>query len=138
MNENEKEEIEADIEAKYVDKTEKEFLSRVTYAECLYILTPANKYCDKIKELSVLKIGEIIEKLLKGNEELNLKYSMLYNGKIEKMKAQEVKIKSQVIPVYKVKDKIKKLRAEYEYLGEENKRVNKFEIELLQELIKGD
>lgn len=77
-------------------------------------------------------------KLQKENEELNLKYSMLYNGKIEKMKAQEVKIKSQVIPVYKVKDKIKKLRAEYEYLGEENKRVNKFEIELLQELIKGD
>ena len=54
------------------------------------------------------------------------------------MKAQEVKIKSQVIPVYKVKDKIEELRAEYEYLGEENKRVNKFEIELLQELIKGD
>lgn len=83
-------------------------------------------------------ILNLIEKLLKENEELNLKYSMLYNGKIEKMKAQEVKIKSQVIPVYKVKDKIKKLRAEYEYLGEENKRVNKFEIELLQELIKGD
>ena len=49
MNENEKEEIEADIEAKYVDKTEKEFLSRVTYEECLYILTPEKKYCDKIK-----------------------------------------------------------------------------------------
>lgn len=53
-------------------------------------------------------ILNLIEKLLKENEELNLKYSMLYNGKIEKMKAQEVKIKSQVIPVQKVKDKIKK------------------------------
>ena len=70
MNENEKEDIELDIEAKYVDKTEKEFLSRVTYAECLYILTPKNKCCNKIKELSVLKICEIIEKLQKENEEL--------------------------------------------------------------------
>ena len=63
MNEKEKEDIELDIEAKYVGKTEKEFLSRVTYAECLYILTPENKYCDKIKELSLLKICEIINKL---------------------------------------------------------------------------
>lgn len=63
MNEEEKKKIELDIEAKYVDKTEKEFLSRLTYAECLYILTPENKYCDKIKELSLLKICEIINKL---------------------------------------------------------------------------
>ena len=147
MNENEKEEIEADIEAKYVDKTEKEFLSRVTYAECLYILTPANKYCDKIKELSVLKICEIIEKLLKENEELNLKYSMLYNGKIEKMKAQEVKIKSQVIPVYKVKDKIEELNQYYKkeiypslYQFCDITITEHYDemIELLQELIKGD
>ena len=62
MNEEEKEEIELDIEAKYADKTEKEFLSRVTYAECLYILKPENKYCDEIKELSLLKLCEIIEK----------------------------------------------------------------------------
>ena len=68
MNEEEKEEIELDIEAKYVDKTEKEFLSRVTYTECIYILTPENKYCDKIKELSVLKMREIIGKLQKENE----------------------------------------------------------------------
>lgn len=68
MNEEEKKEIELDIEAKYVDKTEKEFLSRVTYAECIHILKPENKYCDKIKELSVLKICEIIEKLQKENE----------------------------------------------------------------------
>ena len=76
MNEEEKEEIELDIEAKYVDKTEKEFLSRVTYAECIYILTPENKYCDKIKELSALKICEIIKNLQKENEELkeDLKY----------------------------------------------------------------
>lgn len=72
MNEEEKETIELDIEAKYVDKTEKEFLSRVTYAECLFILTPENKYCDKIRELSVLKLCEIIEKLQKENEELKV------------------------------------------------------------------
>ena len=68
MNEEEKEDIELDIEAKYVNKTEKEFLSRVTFAECIYILTPKNKYCDKIKELSVLKLYEITEKLQKENE----------------------------------------------------------------------
>ena len=43
------------------------------------------------------------------NEELNLKYYMLYTGKIENLKAQEFKIKSQVIPVQKVKDKIEEL-----------------------------
>ena len=48
------------------------------------------------------------KRVLKENEELNLKYYMLYTGKIENLKAQEVKIKSQVIPVQKVKDKIKK------------------------------
>ena len=76
MNEEEKEDIELNIEAKYANKTEKEFLSRVTYAECIYILTPENKYCDKIKELSVLKICEIIKNLQKENEELkeDLKY----------------------------------------------------------------
>lgn len=70
MNEEEKKAIELDIEVKYVDRTEKEFLSNITYAECLFILTPENKYCDKIKELSVLKICEIIEKLQKENERL--------------------------------------------------------------------
>lgn len=47
MNEEEKEEIELDIEAKYVDKTEKEFLSRVTYEECIHILTKEN---EELKE----------------------------------------------------------------------------------------
>ena len=48
------------------------------------------------------------KRVLKENEELNLKYYMLYTGKIENLKAQEVKIKNQVIPVQKVKDKIEK------------------------------
>ena len=70
MSEEEKEEIELDIEAKYVGNTEKEFLSKVTYAECLYILTPENKYCDEIKKLSVLKLCKIIEKQQKEIENL--------------------------------------------------------------------
>ena len=70
MNDKEKEEFKLDIEAKYVDKTEKEFLSRVTFTECVYILTPENKYGDKIRHLSVLKICEIMGKLQKENEEL--------------------------------------------------------------------
>lgn len=53
---------------------------------------------------AVSKLLSDYKRVLKENEELNLKYSMLYAGKIENMKAQEVKIKSQVIPVQKVKD----------------------------------
>ena len=98
MNEEGKEDIELDIEAKYVDKTEKEFLSRVTYAECLYILTPKNKYCDKIRELSVLKLCEIIEKLKKENETLKAFTKSIFDGDIEK----------EYISVQKVKDKIEK------------------------------
>ena len=44
-------------------------------------------------------------------------------------------VKENYIPVQKVKDKIEELEKEYKYLAEENQRVNKFEIELLQELI---
>ena len=100
MNEEEKEDIELDIEAKYVDKTEKEFLSRVTYAECLYILTPKNKYCDKIRELSVLKLCEIIEKLKKENETLKAFTKSIFDGDIEK----------EYISVQKVKDKIEEYK----------------------------
>lgn len=49
------------------------------------------------------------KRVLKENEELNLKYYMLYTGKIENLKAQEFKIKSQVIPVQKVKDIIDRI-----------------------------
>ena len=49
-------------------------------------------------------------KLQKENEELSLKYYMLYTEKIENLKAQEVKIKSQVIAIQKVKDKIEEYK----------------------------
>lgn len=105
MNEEEKEDIELDIEAKYVDKTEKEFLSRVTYAECIYILTPENKYCDKIKELSVLKICEIIKNLQKENEELEE-----INNELEAVKDEAIRrYNFETIPIQKIKDKIEEL-----------------------------
>lgn len=115
MNEEEKEDIELDIEAKYVDRTEKEFLSRVTYAECLYILTPKNKYCDKIRELSVLKLCEIIDKLQKENEELKNDYENLNNSVVVKNHC----IKNS-IPVQTVKDKIEELEEELEIMKVDN------------------
>lgn len=138
MNEEGKEDIELDIEAKYVDKTEKEFLSRVTYAECLYILTPKNKYCDKIRELSVLKLCEIIDKLQKENEELKNDYENLNNSVVVKNHC----IKNS-IPVQTVKDKIEELQNGPLKINENNKyyyeteAYNKIIIQVLQELLEG-
>lgn len=89
------------------------------------------------------RVLEINEVLLKENEELNLKYYMLYTGKIENLKAQEVKIKSQVIPVQKVKDKIEELQNGPLKINENNKyyyeteAYNKIIIQVLQELLEG-
>ena len=136
MNENEKEEIELDIEAKYVNKTEKEFLSRVTYAECLYILTPKNKYCDKIKELSVLKLCEIIEKLQKENKELK-KSKITYEDVRDMQEKNKNIVDKKYISKQKVKDKIEKLEAQYKIALEENSTkafILKCQITILQEL----
>lgn len=111
MNEEEKKEIELDIEAKYVGKTEKEFLSRLTYAECLYILTPENEYCDEVIKLSVLKICEIIEKLQKENEESKFKERRIIIGKYGDTEIHDVinkTLSNDYISVQKVKDKIEK------------------------------
>ena len=84
-----------------------------------------------------------VNSLKKENEELNLKYSMLYTGKIENLKAQEVKIKSQVIPVQKVKDKIEELKQEKKKYGNcliemyEDELVNR-DIKILQELLESE
>lgn len=83
------------------------------------------------------------KRVLKENEELNLKYYMLYTGKIENLKAQEVKIKSQVIPVQTVKDKIEELQNGPLKINENNKyyyeteAYNKIIIQVLQELLEG-
>ncbi len=45
------------------------------------------------------------------------------------------KIKLDYIPKSKVKEKIEELEEEYQYLGNDNKRVNKMTIEVLQELL---
>lgn len=68
-----------------------------------------NTYAEG-KARTIDTILKLIKKLQKKNEELNLKYYMLYTGKIENLKAQEVKIKSQVIPVQKIKDKIEEYK----------------------------
>lgn len=75
------------------------------------------------------------KRVLKENEELNLKYYMLYTGKIENLKAQEVKIKSQVIPVQKVKDKIseRQFELQQEYKDFEDDAI----LIVLQELLEG-
>ena len=82
-------------------------------------------YKSEIKKIRISLLPEdygifeillnLIEKLQKENEELNLKYYMLYTGKIENLKAQEFKIKSKVIPVQKVKDKIEEILNNGEY-----------------------
>lgn len=100
---------------------------------------------DELKERNktINKKGIIIEKLQKENEELNLKYYMLYTGKIENLKAQEVKIKSQVIPVQTVKDKIEELQQEKKKYGNcliemyEDELVNR-DIKILQELLESE
>ncbi len=83
---------------------------------------------------SIQHILSDYKRVLKENEELNLKYYMLYTGKIENMKAQEVKIKSQVIPVKKVKDKMEELKKNL-YTVEHYETVGA--INVLQELLEG-
>lgn len=107
------------------------------------------KYCEEIEEEQTemsnknCELEFEIEKLQKENEELNLKYYMLYTGKIENLKAQEVKIKSQVIPIQKVKDKIEELQNGPLKINENNKyyyetdAYNKIIIQVLQELLEG-
>ena len=83
------------------------------------------------------------KRVLKENEELKLKYYMLYTEKIENLKAQEFKIKSQVIPVQKVKDKIEELKQEKKKYGNcliemyEDELVNR-DIKILQELLESE
>ena len=77
LSDEEKNSMELDIEAKYVGRTEKEFLNNITYVECLYILDTKNKYCDDIKNLSLLKIVDIVNEQSKEIEELKEKNEFL-------------------------------------------------------------
>lgn len=78
LSDEEKNSMELDIEAKYVGRTEKEFLNNVTYDECLYILDTKNKYCDDIKNLSLLKIVDIVNEQSKEIEEAEQKERKAY------------------------------------------------------------
>lgn len=78
LSDEEKNSMELDIEAKYVGRTEKEFLSNITYAECLYILDTKNKYCDDIKNLSLLKIVDIVNEQFKEIEEYKKQLDLDY------------------------------------------------------------
>ena len=132
LSDEEKNSMELDIEAKYVGRTEKEFLNNVTYAECLYILDTKNKYCDDIKNLSLLKIVDIVNEQSKEIEELNksdeskeqssMKYYNLYKELVDKIKAK--------IEEYKKDGKI--INQTMPYCGE---YINHFEIKALQSLL---
>lgn len=108
LRDEEKNSMGLDIEAKYVGRTEKEFLNNITYAECLYILDTKNKYCDDIKNLSLLKIVEIVNKQSKEIEELK-KYEDGY------------KLLSYSLDNYISKDKIKAKIEVLQSLLEEDK-----------------
>lgn len=107
LSDEEKNSMELDIEAKYVGRTEKEFLNNVTYAECLYILDTKNKYCDDIKNLSLLKIVDIVNEQSKEIEEYKKQLDLDYVDKhfvpIERYNQLEKEIEE-------LKDKNKKLR----------------------------
>ena len=114
MSEEEKEEIELDIEAKYVGKTEKEFLSRVTYAECLYILTLENKYCDEIKKLSVLKLCKIIENQQKEIKELKEKEKNLLK-QLKDSEKELLEVTQNVVSKDKIRERIKELEGQEDW-----------------------
>lgn len=97
LSDEEKNNMELVIEAKYVGRTEKEFLNNITYAECLYILDTKNKYCDDIRDLSLLKIVGLVNEQSKEIEELKennkkksiviIEYQDLYEKLQDKIKA---------------------------------------------------
>ena len=98
------------------------------------------KYHIYNKDLKII-IEHILsdyKRVLKENEELNLKYYMLYTGKIENLKAQEVKIKSQVIPVQTVKDKIEELKINLVNMQGEELLIYESKIDVLQELLESE
>ena len=128
MTDEEKNSMELDIEAKYVGRTEKEFLNTITYAECLYILDTKNKYCDDIKTLSLLKIVDIVNEQSKEIEELkNADLTTVYlNGFYDG----EKKVKD------KIKAKIEELKEDIKYSANPLSIDNsKFGIKVLQSLL---
>ena len=112
LSDEEKNSMELDIEAKYVGRTEKEFLNNITYAECLYILDTKNKYCDDIKNLSLLKIVDIVNEQSKEIEEYKKQLDLDYVDK-------------HFVPI----ERYNQLEKEIEELKEENEKLNKLHIQ---------
>lgn len=114
----------------------------LTIEEAIFILEKdaSVHYVEDLLQEAYKVILSDYKRVLKENEELNLKYYMLYTGKIENLKAQEVKIKSQVIPVQKVKDKIRyyqELQDNYIKKYDEINEGLQAMINVLQELLEG-
>lgn len=106
----------------------------------------------EVEEIEIKELRQAIENLIKGyNYMCKLYYDLgsNYCDLDEKNKKLEKENQSyrdyfgtppcydnaDYIPKSKVRDKIEELKEEYEYLGNDNKRVNKFEIYLLEELL---
>lgn len=130
MKENSIEEDILNIE-KYI-----ELVTEKNYCECNElneICSGSQCYGSRNVAYSMKHILSDYKRVLKENEEI--KNQEATQRKINELLVQRY---SNSIPVQKIKDKIEELQKEYKYLGEENQRVNKFEIELLQELIEGE
>lgn len=111
-----------------------------------------NKYNESV-EIKGVSVGEenrildivckalnSIEKLQKENEELKLKYKLLYNGKIEMIKARELKIPNSVVSKQKIKDKIEHYQKLQDSYIEKYDKISKglqAMINALQELLEG-
>lgn len=100
------------------------------------------KFADKIDLLLnlVITLEEDKEELMRNQEKTN---AILINDKmyfLEQNLFDDIieDLKNKYISVQKVKDNIEELQKEYKYLGKENQRINKFEIELLQKILEGD
>lgn len=86
-------------------------------------------------------ILNLIEKLQKEHEELKLKYKLLYNGKIEMIKARELKIPNSVVSKQKIKDKIEHYQKLQDSYIEKYDKISKglqAMINALQELLEGE
>lgn len=123
---NERSSIKEDIERlKLCSTNQCNICGRYEKEECMlernrceqHILSDYKRALKELEEKTTILLAgaEKVKQLEKENEELNLKYHMLYTEKIDKQKAQEVKIKSQVISIQKVKDKIDEILNNGEY-----------------------
>lgn len=88
--------------------------------EYLEKYTKWETYGERNLEKDIMTVLNLLKDLYVDNDryEKELHYTIKYS-----------------VSVQKIKDKIKELKEEFEYLGDENKRVNKMTIETLQELL---